>query len=259
MEKQLHEEEGFKNWEKNHRNGRVCAGFLILFAAALFFCKESGYFIPEWVFTWPVLLIGIGIVSAVKHQFRHPIWIILIAIGTIFLVGDLIPYFSFDKYKIPLILLIIGLVMIFKPRNNHRKRYARYMHKHHHHWNAGSYGTMNSSSDDFIVLHNVFAGTKKNILSKDFKGGDIRNTFGGCELNLMLADFTGEAVITINQQFGGIKLIIPPNWMVKSDLACVFAGIEDDRPVVNTTDGSQAKILVLKGQIFMSGVEIVSY
>jgi hypothetical protein len=75
----------------------------------------------------------------------------------------------------------------------------------------------------------------------------------------MQADFTGEALININQQFGGIKLIVPANWAVKSDIVCVFAGIEDERPLPNITNEFNAKILVLKGQVFMGGVEIVSY
>ncbi len=257
IEEQPYGKEEFKNWEKNRRIARIFAGLMVIAAAGLFFLKEAGYFIPSWVFTWPVLLIAAGIISGVKHQFKHPVWIILISIGSLFLIGDIIPSFSFDKYKIPIILLIIGLVLIFKPKSRHRHK-ARCMEKHRH-WNIAADASLHNSDDNYIVLNNVFAGTKKNIISKDFKGGDIKNTFGGCELNLMQADFTGQVIITIHQHFGGTKLIVPSNWIVQSEVACVFAGIEDERSAVNITEGTEAKRLILKGHIFMSGIEIVSF
>jgi predicted membrane protein len=259
LEEQFQNDERFKNWAKNQQRGRVFAGFVIIVAAALFFIKELGYFIPSWVFTWPTLLIVIGLISGVKHNFRHPAWMILVAIGGIFLAGDLITAFSFDRFKIPIILFIVGLIMIFKPRNRY-KHYAKYRFKNcRRNWNVGADETIYNSSDDFILLNNVFAGTKKNVISKDFKGGEINNTFGGCELNLMQADIVTEAVITMHQHFGGIKLIVPSNWVVKSDVVCVFGGIEDERPGVNAAGAIHTKTLVLRGRVFMGAVEIVSY
>lgn len=258
LEEQFQNDERFKNWEQNQRRGRICAGIVVLIAAVLFFCKELGYFIPEWIFTWPVLLIVIGIISGIKHQFKRSFSWVLIIIGGVFLAGDLIEGFDIHKFRIPIILLAVGLALIFKPRNRY-KHYARYKFKHRHHWNVGADETINNSSDDFVLLNNVFAGTKKNVISKDFKGGEINNTFGGCELNLMQADITNEAVITVHQHFGGIKLVIPSNWKVKSDVVCIFAGVEDERPGMNVTDAGDTKTLVLHGRVFMGGIEIVSY
>ncbi|MGZ3921682.1 MAG: LiaF transmembrane domain-containing protein [Bacteroidia bacterium] len=258
LEDQFHNDEQFKNWEQNQRRGRTIAGIVVIIAAVLFFCKELGYFIPSWVFTWPVLLIVIGLISGIKHQFRNTAWIILMAIGGIFLAGDLITDFSFDKFKIPIILLIVGLILVFKPKNRYR-HYAKYKCRHYQHTNVGASQTTYNSSDDFVMMNNVFAGTKKNVISKDFKGGEINNTFGGCELNLIQADIVNEAVITINQHLGGTKLIIPPNWAVKSDVVCVFGGIEDERPRMAVTGSEQTKTLILRGRVFMGGVEIVSY
>src|SRR5947207_3317112 len=107
MKEEIIEDEGFKNWEQNQRNGRICAGLLVISASVLFFLKEAGYFIPSWIFTWPVLLIAMGIISGVKHRFKKFGWVVFITVGSIFLLGDLMPDLSFDKYKIPLILLII--------------------------------------------------------------------------------------------------------------------------------------------------------
>lgn len=258
LEHQFQNDEHFKNWEQNQRRGRICAGIVIIIAAALFFVKELGFFIPAWVFTWPTLLIVIGIISGIKHQFRHPVWMILVTIGGIFLAGDLITAFSFDRFKIPIILLMIGLILIFKPKNRHRY-YAKYKFRHPDHWNVGAGQCMQNSSGDFVFFNNVFAASKKNVITKDFKGAEINNTFGGCELNLMQADILNEAVITIHQTFGGTKLIIPSNWVVKSDVVCVFGGVEDERPPVNLATVAGTKTVVLRGRVVMGAVEIVSY
>jgi predicted membrane protein len=258
LDEELQNDERFRNWETNQRRGRICAGVVVLIAAMLFFVKELGYFVPAWVFTWPVLLIVIGIVSGIKHQFKRSFWLVLIIIGGVFLAGDLIHDFDVHRFRIPIILLAVGLVLIFKPKNRY-KNYAKYKFKHDRHWNVGADQTMNNSSDEFVLLNNIFAGTKKNVICKDFKGGEINNTFGGCELNLIQADITNEAVITVHQHFGGVKLVIPPNWIVKSDVVCIFAGVEDERPRVNISDASNAKTLVLQGRVFMGGIEIVSY
>lgn len=266
VEEQVNVDESFKNWEKARRRGRICAGLMVIGAAVIFFLKEYGVAIPEWVFTWQILVIGLGLISGVKCGFRGLMWIVVMAVGGIFLASEFFPMLTFAKFKVPLILLLLGLVILFKPRHKH-KHFGHYKYKHgakcgydeRNHWNVGSYSDVKASSDDFVMIHNVFAGTKKNIISKEFKGGDIRNTFGGCEINLMQADIAGEAVITVNQHFGGIKLIVPAHWVVKSEVVCMFGSVEDERPNANMTGSDSTKVLVLKGNIFMSGVEIVSY
>ncbi len=115
------------------------------------------------------------------------------------------------------------------------------------------------SKEDYVNATSVFGGTKKNILSKNFKGGEIVNIFGGTELNLSQADINGEAVIEMTTIFGGTKLIIPSNWTVKSDAAIIFGGIEDKRPVSPIDESTHRKILRLKGTVIFGGIDIKSY
>jgi predicted membrane protein len=114
------------------------------------------------------------------------------------------------------------------------------------------------SKEDYINSTSIFGGTKKNILSKNFKGGNITNVFGGTEIHLGQADIQGTAVIETTTIFGGTKLIIPSNWTVKSQAAVIFGGVEDKRAVVPTPDASE-KILVLKGTVMFGGIDIRSY
>jgi predicted membrane protein len=123
--------------------------------------------------------------------------------------------------------------------------------EHHYHDN---------STEDIIDSTTVFGGVKKNIITKDFKGGDITTFFGGTDIDLMQADFTGKAVVDITQVFGGTKLVVPPHWQIKSeDLVCLFGAIEDKRPIRRDIVSDDQKILVLRGVCIFGGIDIKSY
>jgi len=95
-------------------------------------------------------------------------------------------------------------------------------------------------------------------LSKTFKGGRISSMFGGVDIDLTQADIQGEVVIDISVTMGGIKLVIPPHWQLRSEVSTVLGGMDDARPMPQggfSTD----KILVLKGSVLMGGIEIRAY
>jgi len=114
------------------------------------------------------------------------------------------------------------------------------------------------SKDDFVDSTSIFGGAKKNILSKDFKGGDIVNIFGGTELNLTQADINGKVVLELTTIFGGTKLIVPPNWSVQSEAVTIFGGLEDKRTVQAPSENPE-KLLLLRGTVIFGGIEIKSF
>ena len=84
------------------------------------------------------------------------------------------------------------------------------------------------------------------------------NIFGGAELDLTQADINGRVVLDITQIFGGTKIVVPSNWQVVSDIAAVFASVDDKRIRSTAASGSE-KILVLKGVSIFAGIDIRSY
>ncbi|HXU26638.1 MAG TPA: LiaF domain-containing protein, partial [Bacteroidia bacterium] len=104
----------------------------------------------------------------------------------------------------------------------------------------------------------VFSGFKKNIITKDFKGGNISCVFGGGNLNLTQADINGKQVLTINNVFSGMKIIVPANWEIQTDVNTMFGGVEDKRPY-QTIVTNPDKILVIKGSVTFGGIEIQNY
>ena len=242
--------------------GRAWTGFFILIIGIIALLKVSNVIPPEWswIYTWPVFLIGLGLFIGIRHGFHGISWLILILIGSVFLADRVYPNIEMHRYTWPIVLISLGLFFIFRP---HRRWHGDYDEKK----NTAGTGIptdpainpdASDSSDDYVNATSVFGGAKKNILSKNFKGGEIVNIFGGTELNLSQADINGEAVIEMTTIFGGTKLIVPSNWTVKSDAAVIFGGIEDKRsmPAMNEVSG---KTLTLKGTVIFGGIDIKNY
>jgi len=77
-----------------------------------------GFPLPDWLFSWHVLLVAIGIFIGLRHNFRGGAWFILIAIGGIYLIQDFNPDYNLHRYIWPGILILVGLIFILRPRHH---------------------------------------------------------------------------------------------------------------------------------------------
>jgi predicted membrane protein len=255
--------------EKTGR-GKIIVGMAIIVIGVALLLKQLGVYYPTWLFSWPMLLIIIGLANGVKHQFKNSGWFITVTIGAVFLLEEIVPEFAFRQYW-PVALIAIGIWFIFgrgfgdwgKKRKN---RYGDNDQTSPNDFNQentseGKYKDnyqFNSSSDEIIDSVSIFGGTKKNILSKNFKGGEIVTIMGGTEINLTNADINGVVVLDVTQIFGGTKIFIPATWDVSSEMAAIFAGIDDKRSLVNVIP-DRSKLLVIKGTSIFGGIEIRNF
>ncbi|WP_276366485.1 DUF5668 domain-containing protein [Chryseolinea sp. H1M3-3] len=238
--------------ENRFNRGRALGGLIVVIVGVVLLARQVGVDFPYWFFSWPMLLIAIGIYVGFRHSFRNPGWIIPVAIGTLFLLEDIIPELEIKPFIWPIIIISIGLVMIFRPRG--RNRGAEYWKQRYNHG-----PTSESLADNAFETVTIFGGDKKQIISKDFKGGESVCFFGGVEINLTQADINGRAEIEVVQCFGGTKIIVPPHWKVQSDeLVCVFGSLEDKRQVAGSVV-DPTKILVLKGTCMFGGIDLRSF
>ena len=250
---------------RSRMTGRVMAAFIIIAVGVVLLVRTADIIaVPDWLLSWPMILLAVGLYIGVRHNFRGAAWLIMIIIGSIFLIDQFDSSLDFHDYMLPVIVISIGLVMLFRPQKKNRgRRYDKdnepvitNMEQAH----AVTAHTGRATSDDFIDNLTVFGGVKKNIISKTFQGGEITTFFGGTELNLMQADINGRAVIEITQIFGGTKLIVPPNWKVVSDdLVAIFGGLDDKRPIQMDGSHDPNKVLVLRGTCIFGGIDIRSY
>ncbi|GGH20521.1 LiaF transmembrane domain-containing protein [Mucilaginibacter phyllosphaerae] len=262
---------------------KVLAGMILLAVGGVLLIKQFNFFFfPNWLFSWPLGLIVLGLYFGAKHNFRKPVWFILVIIGLLNLLDDLFPSFDWGDVIFPVMLISFGIWIIMRRKTEKPVIKNDYWDKK---YQANPYSAekplanfdidstepnaaepVNNAGtnmpplteDDYLNATAVFGGVNKTILSKNFQGGEITNIFGGTELDFTQADIHGRVIVDITQMFGGTKLIVPANWHVVPDLAAVFAGVDDKRIKTaqpNTTD----KVLVLKGVSMFAGVDIRSY
>lgn len=254
---------------RGSKDSRIWSGFFLVIIGLLLLGNKMGAPIPDWIFTWPVLLIAIGFFVLLKSRFYNPGGFIMILIGSIFLIDQQIPGIQFHNFIMPIIFISLGLLFIFRPRHHGCIRRRRYWDKMNPPFNSGfenpgsedfkkkDSNTANDNSE-YIDVVAVFGGVKKNIHSKDFRGGEIVSFMGGAEINFMQADIQHPVELEVNNVFGGTKLIIPADWDVKNEISAVFGGVEDKRSFSNSTPDTNKKI-VIKGSCVFGGIEITNY
>jgi predicted membrane protein len=262
------QEEMWKNLEEQHRRGKIVGGIAIVVAGSLFLARELGVLFPPWFFTWKIALIAFGVFGFLKHGFHRLGWLIPILVGGAFLHSDLYPEMATKPLLWPILVIIFGLVVIFKPRKKHNHLRWKKWQKHRHfkeQYYKESCATdcdnsvASSTSEDIIDTVSIMSGVKKNVLSKTFKSGDIVVVMAGAELNFSQADFNETATLEITAVLGGVKLIIPANWETKSELVCIMGNVEDKRAIQPSVVGGAKKVLVLTGNVIMGGIEIRNY
>lgn len=253
---------------KRHRSDqdRYWTGFVLLIIGGGLLLNKMDLGVPDWLFTWPMILIIIGLSIGFRNGFRNPAWLILLGLGTFFLSDNIMDDVNLKPYIFPVIIIGAGLIFILRPK---RKWHfdptepefgSRISDAANFYTNQSSADTKSQGGPgDGIDSVSIFSGVKKIVTSKNFKGGDIVCFMGGAEVDLRQADIQGPVVIELVQMFGGAKLIVPPHWEIRtSEAVAIFAGVEDKRPP-QPGNFDPSKILIIKGVTIFGGIEIKSY
>ena len=118
-------EQNDRDMETRINGSRIGSGVFLLLAGLLLLAYKMGAPIPGWVFTWPVLLIAIGLFTGIKSRFHNPGSFILILIGCVFLADQSIPGIDLHRYITPIILIGLGILFLLRPRGRSYGRYRR--------------------------------------------------------------------------------------------------------------------------------------
>lgn len=247
---------------RKRTNGNIWTGLVLLLVGGALLLRQAGYPLPFWLFSWEMIVITIGIVIGVRNGFRDFSWMIMIIVGLVFLADDIYPGIQVRQYAIPLIIISVGLLFIFAPKRTcrGRHRYGRKEIRGTDDLTAQEQPASSSGEaykDTVLDIVSIFAGIKKNVLSKQFRGGEVVCVFGGAEINLTNADFSSPIIIDVVNVFGGTKLIIPSNWEVRSEATAIFGGIDDKRH--QGANVVPEKVIILKGTIMFGGIEVNSF
>ncbi len=202
--------------------------------------------IRYYIFSWKTLLIAIGVIILATKE-KATAGYVLIGLGIVFWLPSLVNYsISLGQVFLPAILIGVGVLIITKRSKGNKYRTSN--------------DFLKDNSSDYIDDVSVLGGGTKIIQSKNFKGGDITAIFGGSEFSFKEAELSPDGcTIDVFTMFGGSKLIIPDNWVVKSDMFSIFGGFNDKRTIKPDFDSEPKSVLYLKGAVIFGGMEIKSY
>ncbi|MGY3052212.1 putative membrane protein [Pedobacter sp. UYEF25] len=237
---------------------RYIGGLLVILVGIAFLLNNLNLGLPDWLFDWPIFLVALGIFVGAKKNFRGIGWLVLILIGGYNLLGQVVDL-DVSKYALGVGLVILGAFLILRPKSSYGN-FGRRRFKNRFDEMSGTsvLNAEEANTNDYFEASAVFGGTHQSVFSKNFKGGKIAAVFGGADINFTQADFTGSVVLEINAAFGGIKLIVPPNWAIKTNISPMFGNVEDKRMTLIET-GEEKKLLILDGSVTFGGVEIRSF
>ena len=237
-------------------------GIVFLVVGGIWLLRLAGFPLPSWLFTWEMILIGLGIFTGIRNGFRDFSWLVFILVGGVFMLDNIWPDLTFRKYMWPAIIITLGLVFIFAPKGpckSHRRRSRPPQY-------GSSQDAVATTREEYefdntletaLDIVSIFGGVTKKVLSKQFVGGDVVCIFGGAQINLANADFKSPIVLDLVQIFGGTKLVVPANWEIRSEIAAIFGGVDDKRP--QPANAIPEKTVILKGTIIFGGVEVNSF
>ena len=237
----------YQRHEHHHlTNNRAIIGVILVLVGLFLVLRNTGFFpgfIDHIIFSWPMLLITIGVVITIGSSGGKTSGIIVMAVGAFFL----IPHIFRETFDInmfwPSIFIIIGVIFIFSKRKG---------------WNSVS--TSPQVGDDYIDYVHVFSGGERQIVSDNFRGGKVTAVFGGSEIDLTKAKLApGVSELELACVFGGCTIIVPDDWNVKIEVVPVLGGFGDSRKlnpgrIIDTT-----RQFVIKGAVVFGGGEVKSY
>lgn len=247
---------------RNRFSGGFFVGLVFIAAGLILFLSYTGWIsfgLRRVLLSWQMLLVAVGILSLLRKQKTQGV--VLLLIGLFFLLPRLggLPFLSgwswlthFNWRNMwPLLLIAVGIIIFIRATTDSS---SNYRHGEDRTYRNTSRAT-NRSKDGYVYYSLVFRGSENVFLEPEFRGGEIETVFGGMTLDLRKTNLQeGVSVLKLEAVFGGITLLIPPQWNVEVQSECVFGGFKDKRPYTEIT-GTQSRLILKVGCVF-GGAEI---
>ena len=252
--------------------GLVAGGILILLGLVYALDSFGVLYAGDIVRYWPLILIGAGITRLAQGRIQsHRIsGLILILLGSVFLLRTLRIFFVHSRDVWPVVLLLIGGSLVWQALSRRSPAFLT------------SAGTSAGTSGEEKILEsarerlserrggsggatevgsllNEFAfmgGGDRVVRSQDFRGGEVTAILGGFGIDLRGAGIAGDsATLNIFTLFGGVDLKVPEDWNV-AVAGSPILGVFTNSAKTYRQGEAPTKTLVIKGVAIMGGVEV---
>ncbi len=192
-------------------------GFLLIFIGLILGLNAFGItninlFFSGW---WTLFIIIPSLVGLINDKEKTSSLIFLIIGVWLFLAErDLIEYELLVKLLLPVVLISIGLLLVFKDVLSINGKEIKKI-------NAN-----NKESNNYIA---VFGSQDLKFEDEKVENLDLKSLFGGIKLDLRDAKIEKDIVINTLSVFGGIDIYVPDDVKVKVSSTPFFGGVEVKR------------------------------
>ena len=286
----------YRNYKQKRREtGHIWAGVFLLLAGAIWILHEEGLIIPDVLYNWHLLVVGIGVFIGFARNFRGLFWLVITAIGAVGLAQDYYSPLHIQSFIWPCFIILAGLLLIFRRRRPWHEEWEARWHQKKMEWQAkqgqwhetkrewrrqarrewrdaardiqgaardwrdhqrSTQAEETVYSDEKVDTASSFGTFRKKIVSKNFKGGHVVTIMGTTEIDLLEADFFGTIRLDVTQIMGNTTITIPEQWEVRPDLHAVFADFKDWRS--QPAMRNPEKVLVLTGKSVFGSIAVRS-
>jgi predicted membrane protein len=226
----------------------IVGAAIVLFGVVLVLDRLNLVVADQILRWWPAVIIAIGalIYTQARRTGGGVNGIIIMIIGSWLLLNSVgVVRVRFWEMFWPMVLIGIGSVLVLQAMRRQTREAS------------------GAATDDTLNVFVVMGGIKRVSTSQRFRGGEVTTIMGGAQLDLRQATIPPgeEAALDLFAVMGGCEIKVPPSWTVVTPLVPIMGGIDDKRHLPDTTAtiGAQpAPRLVLRGLLFMGGIEIKS-
>lgn len=199
---------------------------------------------------WTLFIIIPCLISIIQYGFNTGNSIGL-AIGALLLLSaqDILPAHMAAKMFFPVLLVIVGLAIIFRPSYRKANFKGDYQYKSTgsdgepkvEYSSAGGADTRSNASYARCDTQNwntscgtdivaVFCGNNGSFTGREFKGASATAVFGGVDVDLRGATFTGDVTLNATAIFGGVEVFTDNNIQVVYRSVPIFGGVDCNVP-----------------------------
>jgi predicted membrane protein len=232
---------------------RVFMGLLVVIVGLVFLLDNLRIVdAVRWFAYWPYALIAVGLVKLFfDHSRAGRVFGLIMAVGGVMIATHtyIVIHLNVWTRLWPIAIILFGVLIV----SNALRRSSESPPGPSRVGPAPPGPTVASTADQRVREFAVWAGLKRRVSSPAFKQADLGAVMGGIELDLRHAGTDGgEAVVDVFVLWGGIEIVVPPDWAVSNRVTAIMGGSDDQ-----STGTQQARHhLIVRGVAIMGGVTI---
>ena len=216
--------------------GIVLVAIGVIFGTNALGITDISIFFDGWWTLFIIVPCTVGLFTS--HDKMGSVIGILIGVALLMACQGVIDFEIMRKLTVPVIVILIGLALIFKRRDNKAAL------------------LLEEAKKNGVPLKQccaTFSGQDVDYTDEVFDGAEFNAIFGGIKCDLRNAVIEKDAVINACCIFGGIDILVPDNVNVKVSSSSIFGGISDKN---HKNSAENAVTLYINGTCMFGGMDI---